>query len=30
MKLDNLLPFGKQQSGRVIIQLMTELGVSNK
>ena len=30
MKLDNFAPFGKPQSGTVIIQLMTELDVSNK
>ena len=29
MKLDNLVPFGRPQSGTVIIQLMTELDVSN-
>ena len=30
MKLYNFIPFGKPQSGTVIIQLMTELDVSNK
>ena len=30
MKLDNFVPFGRPQSGTVIIQLMTELDVSNK
>ena len=29
MKLDNFVPFGRPQSGAAIIQLMTELGVSN-
>ena len=29
MKFDNFVPFGRPQSGIVIIQLMTELGVSN-
>ena len=29
MKFDNFIPFGRPQSGTVIIQLMTELGVSN-
>ena len=29
MKLDNCVPFGRPQSGTVIIQLMTELDVSN-
>ena len=29
MKLDNFVPFGTPQSGTVIIQLMTELDVSN-
>ena len=29
MKLDNFVPFGRPQSGSVIIQLMTELDVSN-
>ena len=29
MKLDNFVPFGMPQSGTVIIQLMTELDVSN-
>ena len=29
MNLDNFVPFGRPQSGRVIIQLMTELDVSN-
>ena len=29
MKLDNFVPFGRPQSGTVIIQLMTELDVSN-
>ena len=29
MKLDNFVPFGRPQSGIVIIQLMTELNVSN-
>ena len=28
MKLDNFVPFGRSQSGLVIIQLMTELNVS--
>ena len=30
MKLDNFVSFGRQQSGTVVIQLMTELDVSNK
>ena len=30
MKLDTFVPFGRPQSGTVIIQLMTELDVSNK
>ena len=30
MKLDDFVPFGRPQSGTVIIQLMTELDVSNK
>ena len=30
MKLDNFVPFGRPQSATVIIQLMTELDVSNK
>ena len=30
MKLVNLVPFRRPQSGTVIIQLMTELGVSNR
>ena len=30
MKLYNVVPFGRPQSGTVIIQLMTELDVSNK
>ena len=30
MKLDKFVPFGRQQSGAVIIQLMTELDFSNK
>ena len=30
MKLDNFVPFGRLQSGTVIIQWMTELDVSNK
>ena len=29
MKLDNFASFGRPQSGTVIIQLMTELDVSN-
>ena len=29
MKLDNFVPFGRPQSGTVILQLMTELDVSN-
>ena len=29
-KLDNFVPFGRPQSGTVIIQLMTEYDVSNK
>ena len=29
MKLDNFVPFGRPQSGTVIIQLMTKLDVSN-
>ena len=29
MKLDNFVPFGRPQSGTVIILLMTELDVSN-
>ena len=29
MKLDNFVPFGRPQSGTIIIQLMTELDVSN-
>ena len=29
MKLDNFVSFGRPQSGTVIIQLMTELDVSN-
>ena len=29
MKLDDSVPFGRPQSGTVIIQLMTELAVSN-
>ena len=29
MKLDNFAPFGRPQSGTVIIQLMTELDVYN-
>ena len=29
MKLDTFVPFGRPQSGTVIIQLMTELNVSN-
>ena len=29
MQLDNFVPFGRPQSGTVIIQLMTELDVSN-
>ena len=30
MKLDNFVPYGRPQSGAVIIELMTELGVSNR
>ena len=30
MKQDNFVPFGRPQYGTVIIQLMTELDVSNK
>ena len=30
IKLDNFIPFGRPQSGSVIIQLMTELDVSNE
>ena len=30
MKLNKFVPFGRPQSGIVIIQLMTELDVSNK
>ena len=30
MKLDHFVPFGRPQSGTVIIQLMTELDVSYK
>ena len=30
MTLDIFLPFGEPQSGAVIIQLMTELDISNK
>ena len=29
MKLGNFVPFGRPQSGTVILQLMTELDVSN-
>ena len=29
MKLDNFAPFGRPQSGSVIIQVMTDLDVSN-
>ena len=29
MELNNFVPFGMPRSGKVIIQLMTELGVSN-
>ena len=29
MKSDNFVPFGRPQSGTVIIQLMSELDVSN-
>ena len=29
MKYDNFVPFGRPQSGTAIIQLMTELNVSN-
>ena len=29
MKLDNFVPFGRPESGTVIIQLVTELDVSN-
>ena len=29
MKLDNFVPFGRPQSGTVIIQLVIELDVSN-
>ena len=29
MKLDNFVPFGRPQSGTVIIQLIAELDVSN-
>ena len=29
MKLDNFVPFDRPQSGTVIIQLMTELDVSD-
>ena len=29
MKLDNIVQFGRQQSGTVILQLMVELDVSN-
>ena len=29
MKLDNFVPFGRPQSGTVIVQLMTELDASN-
>ena len=28
MKLDNFVPFGRPQSGTIILQLMTELDVS--
>ena len=30
MKLDNFVPFGRPQSGMVLIQLMADLDVSNK
>ena len=30
MKLDNVIPFGRQHTGTVIIQLMNELAISNK
>ena len=30
MKLDNFVTFGRPKSGTMIIQLMTELDVSNK
>ena len=30
MKLDSFVTFGRPQSGSMIIQLMTELDVSNK
>ena len=30
MKLDNFVPFGRPPSGKVIIQVMTKLVVSNK
>ena len=30
IKLDNFVTFGRPQSGTMIIQLMTELDVSNK
>ena len=30
MKLDNFVPFGMPQSRTVILQLMTELDISNK
>ena len=30
MKLDNFVTFGSPQSGSMIIQVMTELDVSNK
>ena len=30
MKLDNFVPFGRPQVGTVIIQLITELDVSNR
>ena len=29
MKLNNFVPFGRPQSGTVIIQMITELNVSN-
>ena len=29
MKLDNFVPFGRPQSGTIIIQLMAKLDVSN-
>ena len=29
MKLNNFIPFGRPQSGTIIIQLMIELDVSN-